>query len=164
MDTRRYINSTHNENCKQVFVETKDPVSLLRDFFGDAEEAQFEDVKPDDAREEQETHMSIDEKILKALSTVITEGFIVNAYDYHVIQWVLREKFSVSFNNGQSFVDYLTSQGITHKLPSADSINKKTSDMQGKFPDYTWANTDHNEEVRRINIAKRFFREMTILK
>lgn len=48
MDTRRYINSTHNENCKQVFVETKDPVSLLRDFFSDAEDAQFEEVRPDE--------------------------------------------------------------------------------------------------------------------
>lgn len=122
---------------------------------------QAKQINSDDQDDEPLTK---DEKFFKALSTVIKDGLIVNAYDYHIIQWVLREKFSISFNNGQSFVDYLTSQGITHKLPTADNINKKTSDMQGKFPDYTWANTDHNEEVRRINIAKRFFREMTILK
>lgn len=164
MEARRYINSTHNENCRQVFIEVKDPAALLRDFFSDAEEAQYEEVKPDDDGEEQEAPLSIDEMFFKALTAVIADGLIKYAYDYHVIQWVLREKFSVSFTNGQSFVDYLTSQGITYKLPTADNINKKTSDIQGKFPNYTWRNTDHNEEVRRNHIAKRFFREMTILK
>ncbi|MCQ2238232.1 MAG: hypothetical protein MJZ73_03255 [Bacteroidaceae bacterium] len=164
MDTKRYINSTHNENCRQVFIQTQDPAALLRDFFRDAEDAEFEEVKSGEASVESETPLSIDDKFFKALNAVITDGLIVHSYDYHIIQWVFQEKFSVTFNNGQSFVDYLTSQGITHKLPSADSINKKLSDREGKFPNYTWKNTDHNEEIRRINIAKRFFREMTILR
>lgn len=164
MDTRRYINSTHNENCKQVFIETKNPAALLRDFFSDAENAQYEEVKPNEDSNEHETHLSIDEKIFKALNTIITEGLIVNAYDYHVIQQVLHEKFSVSFANGQSFVDYLSTLGITHKLPSASSINKATNGMRGNFSDYTWENIDHNEEIRRNNIAKRFYHEMTLLK
>lgn len=105
-----------------------------------------------------------DDKIFLALNAVINDGLIVHAYDYHIVKWVLREKFNVTFSNGQSFVDYLVAHKVTHKVPTADNINKKTTDMNGKFPDYTWTNTDQNEVVRRINIAKSFMREMTKLK
>lgn len=46
MDANRYINSTHNENCRQVFIQTQDPVSFLREFLRDAEEVQYENINP----------------------------------------------------------------------------------------------------------------------
>lgn len=172
METKRYINSIHNENCKQVFIETKDPAALLRSFFNDnddahnAEDVQYEDV--DDATTDgsltEEIFLTTDEMYIKAIQEVIDKGLILHAYDYHVIMQVLLDQYKVRFNNGQSFVDYLSSIGIQHKLPTADDINKKLNLMRGSYPEWSWTNTDHNEEIRRINIAKYFVRQMNLMK
>lgn len=123
---------------------------------GDNATIHANEKKPQTGAVEEAEEMDKDTRILKALKTLVDEDMVKYAYDYHVIMKVLQEKYSVPFDNGQSFVSYLLSNGITHKLPSADSINKKLSLINGKFPNWSWCYTDHNEEIRRTNIAKRF--------
>lgn len=160
MEIKRYINSTHNEHCRQVYVEDKDLRSVLRDFFDDAEVVAFEES---DSMPSPDGLLPTDQKIRMALLAVIDDGEIAHDYDYHIIMQLLTEKYGMTFSNGQSFVNYLKSLGITHHLPSADSVNQKIRLMRGQFPEWSWTGTDHLEEIRRNNIARRFVHEMNRL-
>lgn len=158
---RLYINTTHNENCQQIYTNSaQDVAALMRAFWADA----AEDVtcEPSDDHTDAEP-LTRDDKIGMALNAVIADGLIKHAYDYHIVRQVLREKFNVKFDNGQSFVNYLTQTlGVTHMVPSADNLNTYSSKMKRTYPDYSWVNTDHSEEVRRNNLAKSFYRELKL--
>lgn len=97
-----------------------------------------------------------EKRIKEGIDVLVEEMLIKYAYDYHVIKVLLEQKYLMTFNNGQRFVDYLKRIGVSFKLPDADSINLKISDMSGHYPEWIWKKADRTEAIRRINIAKRF--------
>lgn len=101
-------------------------------------------------------------RFASALKKVVGEKIFKNKYDHAWIMELVNEKsgeFGMSFNGPQEYVDYIGMIEGIKDLPSADSIRKKKDVILNKFPDWKFADVINRiEEIRRINIAKRFLK------
>lgn len=154
-------NSTINKDCKQMYVSVpKSSISdLVENFFGDNHYAEFEELNSDNQQQKsgsQEQPLTKNEKIVRTMNKLVEEGSIKYQYEWAIIMQLLKEKYSMTFDNDQSFVDYLQMNGISHKAPTASDIRHLTQNMTGAYPEWNWTDKDSTESLRRNNLAKRF--------
>lgn len=89
------------------------------------------------------------------------KGLLVNRYDFAWLYAAVQHKLLkgvVPFHSVESFRQHLIKVGIKN-VPSNSTITGKYSCLQNKYPDWKFTDKygrDTTEELRRINVVKRF--------
>ena len=103
----------------------------------------------------------VDERMKQALLSLKREGMIHHGYDYVWVMRYLNEKFSrkgdLFFDSVKSFREYLTDCLGIEGVPQVSTLSLYYNRVEGKYPDWTFSDTnDHTEQVHRGNVARRF--------
>ena len=118
--------------------------------FSEAEEAEFEEVKP------AEPVADSPDRIIRCILKLKEEKVLKRLFDYTWVMEVMNQtKDLPKFNTPTSFITYLKNHGI-ERVPSEDTIEKKQNKLSGTFPNWEFTDCDTTEAMRRINVAKRF--------
>lgn len=101
-----------------------------------------------------------DERMLRALKRLESEGLIKNKYDHAFIMQKCNEAADAPyFDSPQSYINYIKLFAL-RDMPSSDSIEKKRNATMGKHPQWTFTDSsgkDSTEALRRNNLATRFY-------
>ena len=158
------LNGVKNEDVDWDWYNERESEYDLEEYLDATAPQDYPDPMPDfvGAGEQGQT---FDEKVRDVIVMLHKEKAIKHGYDFHVIQQILEEGYTLHFNNAQSFIRYLQSLDLGIDLPKACSLSKKLSPLVNSYPNWKWKNgpkgyIDLNETNRRINIAKRFLKEM----
>ena len=101
-----------------------------------------------------------DERMLRALKRLESEGLIKHKYDHAYIMQKCNEAADAPyFDSPQSYINYIKSF-VLSKIPSSDSIENKRNATMGKHPQWTFTDSsgkDSTEALRRNKLATRFY-------
>ena len=102
---------------------------------------------------------SVDERMKHAMDCLKQEGKLAHKYDPVWIMQFINEggiKEKLTFYSVPSFRNYLLEIGV-EDVAGVSTLSQYKNTIEGKFPDWTFTDTeDAFERVRRVNIARRF--------
>ncbi|MBO7068664.1 MAG: hypothetical protein J6W52_08305 [Bacteroidaceae bacterium] len=105
------------------------------------------------------TPLTSDERIKRAIEIMRDEQAIRNSYDYAFIMMKMNETEDMpNFDSPNTFLTFLCDMGVGN-LPGPDSLKKKISVTFGRHPSWTFKDSkgqDAMEAKRRNNVANRF--------
>ena len=105
--------------------------------------------------------LTVAERIKHALDCLENEHLMVHKYDY---AWIMRyinehhlKELNLFFFSVNSFRDYLLVQMDQKRVASKSTLSEYSNYVNGRFPDWTFSDTnDSSECTRRTNIVRRF--------
>ena len=101
------------------------------------------------------------ERMKYALDGLKKEGLLIHKYDYVWIMRYINEKhikeLNLFFYSVNSYRDYVITYMGHQQVAGISTLSQYYSCGDGRFPDWTFSDTnDSNEILRRINVARRF--------
>lgn len=104
---------------------------------------------------------SVDEQVKHALVCLKRDGAIVHGYDY---VWIMRyinevhlKKSGLFFSSVNSYREYVKIYFGIDDIASLSTLSHYYSSGKGRFPEWTFTDTnDATERLRRVNVARRF--------
>ena len=110
-----------------------------------------------------ETDLSptVEERMKHALNCLEKEHLLVHKYDH---AWIMRyinehhlKELNLFFISVNSYRDYLLAQMDQKRVASKSTLSEYSNYVSGRFPDWTFSDTnDSTECMRRTNIVRRF--------
>lgn len=102
---------------------------------------------------------SVDARVQNAMNCLIHDNIIKHKYDHAWIMHLIDEggiKGIEPFYSEKSYINYMHELGI-NGVASVSTLNQYYNTVSGCFPDWTFSDTNDNDErLRRVNIGNRF--------
>ena len=113
------------------------------------------------SRQETDLLPSVAQRMKHALDILEKEHLLVHKYDH---AWIMRyinehhlKELNLFFISVNSYRDYLLAQMDQKRVPGKSTLSEYSNYVEGRFPDWTFSDTnDSTECTRRTNIVRRF--------
>ena len=146
---------------KVSIVVPDDKLALVKDLFEAIPNIEIVEVKDMDSIEEFQRKSPMERLDFAIRSVDGEKGLLVNRYDFAWLYAAVQHKLLKgveAFHSVESFRQHLINIGIKN-VPSNSTIIGKYSSLQNKYPDWKFTDKygrDTTEELRRINVVRRF--------
>lgn len=146
---------------KITIVVPDDKMALLQELGKAINGMEIVEVKDMDCIEEFQRKTPMERLDFAIRSVDCEKGVLVNRYDFAWLYAAVQHKLLKDvepFHSVESFRQHLIKIGIKN-VPSNSTITGKYSCLQNKYPDWKFTDKygrDTTEELRRINVVRRF--------